>query len=119
MSALTHLVIELKAPKVFINTDEISQIEGYAASIIEDICFRGVKVYWGFLVISDEIGPHGTFRITNPLTGEIPKRDNVTIYVRTWAQVIDENRSRLQFFQERLVFQADKGESLQKRILCD
>lgn len=32
--------------------------------------------------------------------------------MKTWAQVLDENRSRLQFFQERLEFQADKGESL-------
>lgn len=111
-NALTHLVIELKAPKVSINTNEISQIEGYAASIVEDVRFRGVGVNWVFWVISDEIGPHGTFRITNPLTGEIHKRDNVSIYVRTWAQVLDENRSRLQFFQERLEFQADKGESL-------
>jgi hypothetical protein len=40
------------------------------------------------------------------------KKENVSIYVKTWAQVLDENRARLQFFQERLEYQADKGASL-------
>lgn len=111
-NALTHLVVELKAPKVPINTDEISQIEGYAASIMQDARFRSVGINWVFWVISDEIGPHGKFRITDDLTGLIHKRDNVSIFVKTWGQILDENRARLQFFQERLEFKADKGESL-------
>jgi hypothetical protein len=36
----------------------------------------------------------------------------VCIYVKTWGQVLDENRSRMKFFQERLEYQADKGASL-------
>lgn len=111
-NGLTHLVVELKAPKVLINTHEISQIEGYAASVMEDVRFRGVGVNWVFWVISDEVGPHAKFRITDPETGQIHKAGNVAIYVKTWAQVLDENRARMQFFQERLKFKSDKEESL-------
>ena len=32
--------------------------------------------------------------------------------MKTWGQVLDENRSRLQFFQERLEYQADRESSL-------
>lgn len=111
-NALTHLVVELKAPKVPINTDEISQIEGYAASITNDVRFRNVGVNWAFWVISDELGPHAKFRIGDEPTGLIHKAGNVSIFIKTWGQVLDENRSRLQFFQERLEYKADKGESL-------
>ena len=45
-------------------------------------------------------------------TGKIHEADNVSIWVKTWAQVLDENRVRLQFFQERLEYEADKGASL-------
>lgn len=111
-NCLTHLVVELKAPKVPINAAEITQIEGYAASVMEDVRFRGVGVNWVFWVISDEIGSHARFRITEPETGLIHKAGNVAIYVKTWAQVLDENRARMQFFQEHLKFQADKTDSL-------
>ncbi len=111
-NSLTHLVVELKAPKIPINSNEITQIEGYAASIVNDQRFLNVGVNWIFWVISDEIGSHAKFRITNPTTGQIHSHDNAAIFVKTWAQLLDENRARLQFFQERLEFKADKGESL-------
>lgn len=110
---LTHLVVELKAPKVKIDKDEISQIEGYAASVSADERFGNVNVKWVFWVISDEIGPVGKFRIgENTATGLIHKSANVSIYAKTWGQVLDDNRARMQFFQERLEFKVDKGEAL-------
>ena len=45
--------------------------------------------------------------------GKIHERDNISIWVKTWGQVLDDNRARLQFFQERLEYEADKGASLQ------
>lgn len=110
---LTHLVVELKAPAVKVDKDEISQIEGYAATISDDERFRNVDVKWVFWVISDDIGPVGKFRIgENSTTGLIHKSPNVSIYIKTWAQVLDDNRARMQFFQERLEFKVDKGEAL-------
>jgi hypothetical protein len=50
-------------------------------------------------------------RIENS-AGLIYSKNNIEIYVKTWAQVLDENRARLQFFQERLEYQADKSSAL-------
>ncbi|WP_186511047.1 ATP-binding protein [Caenimonas sedimenti] len=110
-NSLAHLVVELKAPKVKLDRDEISQIEGYAASVTADERFRNVDVQWQFWAISDDLGPVGKFRVGKG-DGEIMRHDNVAIFLKTWAQVIDENRARLQFYQEKLEYQADKGSSL-------
>jgi len=109
---VSHLVVELKAPKVKIDAQEIAQIEGYAASVSADERFRNVKVNWTFWVISDDLGPIGEFRVLDE-SGLILKKPTLSIYIKTWAQVLDENRARMQFFQERLEFQADKGASLE------
>jgi len=104
---VTHLVVELKAPKVKIDQKEITQVEGYAFSVMEDERFRNVNTNWVFWAISDDFGTYAQHRITDP-DGKIHSNPNISIYVKTWAQVIDDNRARLQFFQERLEFQADK-----------
>lgn len=44
--------------------------------------------------------------------GLIHTKDNVSIYAKTWAQVLDENCARLKFFQDKLEVQVDKASSL-------
>jgi len=107
---LTHLVVELKAPKVKIDTSEVTQLEEYAIAVVQDERFRGVDTTWLFWAISDDYGDYAKHRMNN--SGRIYERHNISIWVKTWAQVIAENRARLQFFQERLEYQADKGASL-------
>ena len=110
-NTLTHLVVELKAPSVKINDDEVTQVEKYAFSVMRDERFRNVNTNWVFWAISDDLGDYATQRISNS-SGLIYTKENVSIFVKTWAQVLDENRARLQFFQERLEFQADRESSL-------
>lgn len=109
---LTHLVVELKAPKVKIDHKEVSQVEGYAFSVMEDERFRNVNTTWVFWAISDDYGDFAKHRMKDS-SGLIHQKENVAIYVKTWAQVIDENRARLQFFKEKLEYQADKGASIE------
>ncbi len=110
-NSLSHLVVELKAPTVKLDSKEISQIEGYAASVVGDERFRNVEVQWEFWAISDDLGAVGKFRVGDN-GGEIMRRNNVAVFLKTWGQVIDENRARLQFYQEKLEYQADKGAAL-------
>ena len=109
---LTHIVVELKAPKVKIDKDEVTQLEEYALSVMKDERFRGINTTWVFWAISDDYGDYAKHRMTQP-NGTIFEKDNLSIWVKTWAQVIGDNRARLQFFQERLEYEADKGASLQ------
>jgi hypothetical protein len=110
---LEHLVVELKAPRVKIDKDEINQIEEYAMSVADDSRFRtanGIK--WTFWVLSDDIGKHGEFRLKGSSNGIIHQTGNISIGIRTWAQIVQENKARLQFFQEKLEHQADQGTAL-------
>lgn len=113
-NGLTHLVIELKAPKVKIDRDEITQIEEYAISVMKDERFKNSKTTWVFWVISDDYGEYAEYRMNDSPDsgGKIKEAGNHSIWIKTWGQVIDENRARMQFFQERLEYEADKGASL-------
>lgn len=109
---LTHLVVELKAPKVKIDRDEITQLEEYAISVMKDERFKVGNPTWVFWAISDDYGKYAEYRIKKS-DGKIHEAENVSIWVKTWGQVLDDNRGRLQFFQERLEYEADKGASLE------
>jgi hypothetical protein len=109
---LTHLVVELKAPKVKIDSKEITQIEGYAFSVARDERFRDVNTEWSFWALSDDYGDFAAQKILDS-SGLIYQKGNIKIFVKSWAQVLDDNRSRLQFFQEKLEYQANKEEALE------
>jgi hypothetical protein len=114
---LTHLVVELKAPKVKIDENEVTQTEKYAISVMKDERFKSVNTTWVFWAISDDYGEYAEYRMEKSAgsaanTGKIHEADNISIWVKTWAQVLEENRTRLQFFQQRLEYEADKGASL-------
>lgn len=119
---LVHLVVELKAPKVKIDRDEVNQIEDYARSVLKDERFRNVNTKWVFWAISDDYGEAAAFRMqqgpgnaqqTPSNGGKILEGPNFSIWVKTWSQVLEENRGRLQFFKERLEYEADKGPALE------
>lgn len=107
-----HLVVELKRPSVKIGSKGVSQIEQYAFAVAADERFKGVDVTWEFWVISDGYDQFAEQRITDPATGEIYKKGSISIFVKTWAQVLNDNRARMQFFQEHLQFDASKEEAL-------
>ncbi|MCY1266704.1 Histidine kinase-, DNA gyrase B-, and HSP90-like ATPase [compost metagenome] len=108
---LTHLIVELKAPKVPVAAAEVTQIESYAFSVMNDPRFKQVGTTWVFWIISDELAPYTEHRVLDA-AGLIHAKDNVSIYAKTWAQVLDENRARLKFFQDKLEVQVDKASSL-------
>jgi len=108
---IAYLVIELKAPKVKIDKKEIVQIEEYALSIMQDERFRGGDPSWAYWLISDDYGDYAKFRMING-SGKIYDQGKSSIWIKAWGEIIDENRARLQFFQERLEYEADKGDSL-------
>ena len=106
-----HLIIELKAPKVRVGQIEINQIENYARAIAKDERFRNLKTKWSFWVISDD---YDLDYVKHRADDEgMIRFGDILIYVKTWAEVIQGNRSRMQFFQEKLEYEADRGASLE------
>lgn len=109
---LEHLVVELKRPTVKIGKKEVTQIEDYAISVAADERFRttnGVK--WSFWVLSDDVDDYAAYRM-NGERGIISSKKNITVGIRTWGQIIEENKARLQFFQQKLEHQVDDETAL-------
>lgn len=114
-----HLVIELKRPNVKIGREEISQIQDYADAIRSDSRFSKTKVKWTFIAISLDRNMNLDSRYIDIENGVIAQKDNYVILVKTWAEVFDECKAKLQFFQERLGYKAkaiDGIEHLQKHF---
>ena len=108
---LEHLIVELKRPKVKIGDEEITQVEKYAISIANDERFRSVNgVKWTFWAISDDVDDYASYRMDE--RGVISSKDNMSVGIKTWGQMIEENKARLQFFQEKLEHQIDDETAL-------
>ena len=111
-----HLVVELKAPRVVLKAADVAQIEGYAASVAADPRFRTVAdLRWYFWLVGDEYNDEVKFRLKGHPEGKfgiVNRSDNIAVGVKTWAQIIADNRARLQFFQEKLEHRIDQSGAL-------
>lgn len=112
-----NLVVELKRPKVAIGPNESTQVKSYATAIAEDDRFRGTATRWEFWAISNEISPSVKMEATQANRPEgllLDSREHrMRIWVRTWGQLIEASRGRLQFFQEKLQYRATEGTGLE------
>lgn len=115
---IEHLVVELKAPRVKIGEKECSQIESYAFAVIEDERFASLTAKWNFWIISNELDSYAVRKSTQDgrpigvLYRDSTKID-VTIWVKTWSQIIRENKHRLEFVREKLNYEIDHNDALQ------
>ena len=106
--------MELKRPKVKVGHEEITQVEKYAISVANDERFRTVNgVKWTFWAISDDVDDYAVYRMGESESGVISSKANITVGIKTWGQVIEESKARLQFFQEKLEHQVDDESALQ------
>lgn len=111
-----HLVIELKAPKVKLTAKELMQIKDYANSVTRDARFHRVSgVRWHFWLISDEYDDYVQAEIESgpdPERRLVNKSARVTIGVKTWGEILEENFARLQFVKQALEHNVDDGQAL-------
>jgi Histidine kinase-, DNA gyrase B-, and HSP90-like ATPase len=109
-----HLVVELKRPSVRIGADEITQIKRYAFAVADDERFQGVPAHWIFWVVSNEIDNFAKREIRQDgrPVGILHKDERVTIWIKTWSQIINDCRTRLQFFAEKLNYTPDRDSSI-------
>ena len=116
---IENLIIELKAPKHKLDSSDVVQIKKYAQAVTEDERFNFVKgVTWDFWLISNSYdrfvardiraGPNSS----KHLVADDPEM-NYRIGIRTWGELLEENRDRLQFFQKHLEHKADRSVAMQ------
>jgi len=106
-----HLVIELKRPKQDVDATVAAQIESYAIAVSTDERFRDTKTRWVFWAVSNDMSDvvRKKVRQRNRAEGMLYDDDEgrITIWVKTWSQIIENCRARLTFFQELLNYSAD------------
>jgi hypothetical protein len=111
-----HLVIELKRPSVKIGSEEASQIEKYAFAVAKDERFRDVNTRWIFWIVSNDMDDHLRAKVTKQSDrpdGLLHLAANVTIWVRSWSQILESARARLRFFEDKLNYIATHDSGLQ------
>lgn len=111
-AARSHLVVELKAPRVTLTEKECNQIMGYARSIQCDPRFDKVDVNWDFWLLGTIMDDDVRFRVEQS-NGVLLGRDDLRIRVKLWSEILEENRSRMQFFKEMLEFEAGEERALE------
>lgn len=115
---LEHLVIELKAPRVTIGKKEIDQIESYAFAVAADERFRNINTKWDFWIISNDYDDYAELKLENDsytdgVIYKTSKKLNITIWLKTWAELISENNHRLKFLREKLNCNIDQESAVQ------
>ena len=98
-----------------IGRTEADQIESYAIAVAEDARFKDTSTRWVFWIIAKDI--HSDVR----RRAEQANRPNgilyqdasqrITVWAKTWAQVIEDAKGRMRFFQEKLNYTPDRDAS--------
>jgi hypothetical protein len=111
-----HLVVELKRPDVKVDADVAAQIESYAFAVADDERFRAVPAKWVFWAVSSDMDQVVSRKVSQKdrARGILFQDDEqrITIWVKTWSQVVNECRARLRFFAEKLNYTPDRDSSL-------
>ena len=112
-----HLVVELKRPSVPIDLRAADQVESYALAVAEDERFKDVNTKWVFWAISNDVNEQIRRRSSqaNRPRGLLYQddKDRVSIWVKSWGQLIEECRARLRFFEEKLSYTPDRDQSIE------
>lgn len=106
-----YLVVELKRPSQKITSEVLSQIESYAIAVAKDSRFHQKRTKWTFLVVANEMDDHAQLkaRQKDRPEGLVFDNDmlNISVWAKSWAEILNDARARLQFFSQQLDYQAD------------
>jgi histidine kinase/DNA gyrase B/HSP90-like ATPase len=112
-----HLIVELKRPTQDIDLRVQNQVIKYAKAISKDERFRDTRTEWHLWAVSNDI-EDSVRDLANQkdrpagLLFQSPE-GNVYVWAKTWGQIVQECKGRLEFFQSRLQYQADRASGLE------
>jgi len=110
-----YLIVELKRPSKKIDDEVLTQVKKYAAAVAGDERFRNIPARWKFIAISNELDDFAKREANQrgqPRGKVYDDADsNITVWARSWAEVINDAKARLRFFNTQLVYEADQDSS--------
>lgn len=112
-----YLVVELKRPSQKINSEVLAQIESYAIAVAKDNRFHQKRSRWTFMVVGNEMDEYAQLktRQKNRPDGLVFDNDefNISVWAKTWSEILNDARARLSFFSQQLDYQADSDSELE------
>lgn len=109
------LVVELKRPSVAIGITEFRQLEDYAHALASDSGFKTTNTKWDFLIAGDAIKSQVQDKRSHSdkPEGWVSDFDDgrVTLWVNTWAEIVEGAEHRLKFMQKQLEYSAGSKEA--------
>lgn len=107
-----YLIVELKRPSKKIDDEVLTQIKKYAVAVASDERFRDVPTRWNFVAISNDLNAFAKSEANqrNRPKGMVSDNPdlNITVWIKTWAEVINDARANLRFVNELLSYEADQ-----------
>jgi hypothetical protein len=105
-----YLVVELKRPSKKIDMTVLAQIKSYAMAVAQDPRFHVGKCRWEFWAIGIEMTPEAK-KDSNQKgrASGVAYEDadlNITVWAKTWAEILNDTEARHHFFKQRLGFEA-------------
>lgn len=111
-----YLVVELKRPKQKINSAVLGQIKSYAFAVARDNRFDQARTKWTFMVVSNEMDDFASLetRQKDRPNGVVFQSEDssITVWAKTWSDILNDARARLDFFSQQLDYQADSDSEL-------
>ena len=113
-----HLVVELKRPSVVLGQAELGQLTNYAITVARDAAFQTPDVTWDFWLVGDQYDSYidEVVHQDNLPVGVALQKRPYTVRVRRWAEIIEENRQRLHFYQEHLQYKVEEDLSVEETL---
>lgn len=111
------LLIELKRPSLKIGRKELDQLEDYVNAIKAQPEYNDTSNTWTFFLVTGEYDDTVKGRITQSgrPVGLFIEQGGVTVWVKTWAQIVRDCEARLHFIAEKLQVEVS-GEEIESRI---
>jgi hypothetical protein len=112
------LVVELKRPSVKLTQTELGQITSYAMAVWKDDRFKSPAVSWEFWLVGDDVDGvvEELVNQKNAPAGLYREGDGYRIWVRRWAEILEENRQRLHFYREHLQYEPEEEAELEDML---
>jgi hypothetical protein len=98
------LLIELKRPSLSVGRKELDQLEDYVNAMLIQPDFVNTSTNWNFYLVSGEYDDVVRERVTQKErpVGLFLDKPNHKVWVKSWAELIRDAESRLDFVQEKL-----------------
>ena len=111
------LLVELKRPSLVISRKELDQLEDYVNALLVQPDFLNTSTFWNFYLVGSEYDDVVKERITQKErpVGLFIDKPNHKVWVKSWAELIRESESRMDFVQEKLQIQVS-AEEIEDRI---